>query len=100
MLWFTEGKGDEDLSVHYFHRWSAVRLSELDLTQPQKFSTQLPASPLSYEGHILRIRWCLRLRLFLTSGKEIVTEQPIKVVPQARIDSGRRQPTNSDLLST
>lgn len=66
VLWYTEGKGDEDLTVHYFHRWSSSRLQELDLTVPQHFETKLPESPLSYNGHLFRIRWCTRMRLFLT----------------------------------
>ena len=80
VLWYTEGKGDEDLAVHYFHRWSSTRLEEMDLSLAHSFQTELPASPLSYEGHLFRIRWCIRLRLFLTSGKELVTEQPFKIL--------------------
>lgn len=83
VLWYTEGKGDEDLSVHFFRRWTAVRLAELDLSSPQQFATQLPASPLSYDGHLFRIRWCIRMRLFLANGKEIVTEQPFRIVQPA-----------------
>ncbi|XZE54447.1 hypothetical protein SH139x_000412 [Planctomycetaceae bacterium SH139] len=79
MLWYTEGKGDEDFAIHFFHRWSAARLSQLNLALPQTFATDLPASPLSYEGHLLRIRWCIRLRLFLAVGKEIVAEQPLRM---------------------
>jgi hypothetical protein len=79
VLWYTEGKGDEDLSVHYFHRWSAPRLSELDLTTAQQFETRLPDSPLSYDGHLFRLRWCIRLRAFLHDGPELVTESPFRL---------------------
>ena len=68
VLWYTEGKGDEDLTVHYFHRWSSSRLQELDLRVPQHFETQLPESPLSYNGHLFRIRWCIRMRLYLAGA--------------------------------
>jgi hypothetical protein len=82
ILWHTEGKGDEDLAVHFFHRWSANRLQELNLALPQRFSTRLPASPQTYDGHLFRIRWCARLRLFLSSGAEIVAEQPLTLLPR------------------
>ena len=76
VLWFTEGKGDEDLTVHFFRRWSANRLSSMDLTIRQTFRTQLPYSPMTYNGHLLRIRWCIRLRLFPESGRDLVAELP------------------------
>lgn len=82
VLWYTEGKGDEDLAVHFFHRWSTARLQELDLKAPQRFSTRLPESPTSYSGMLFRIRWCTRMRLFLANGREIVTEQSLTVVPR------------------
>ena len=83
VLWFTEGKGSEDLEVHFFQRLSVgeVRLgnvsslkNEADYTQ--LFSTRLPESPLSYEGKLVKIRWCVRVRLFLVDGREIVAQQP------------------------
>lgn len=77
VLWYTEGKGDEDLAVHFFQRWNAARLEEIDVTTPQPFQTELPFSPLTYQGHLLRIRWCLRLRLFLADGRDLVTELPL-----------------------
>lgn len=80
VLWYTEGKGDEDISVHYFRRLSAARLRTMDLSEPQKFATVLPASPLTYNGHLLRIRWCARMRLFLAGGQEILTEQPFTML--------------------
>lgn len=79
VLWYTEGKGDEDISVHFFRRLSAARLREMDLKEPHKFVSLLPESPISYNGHLLRIRWCARMRLFLSGGQEIVTELPFSM---------------------
>ena len=76
VLWYTEGKGDEDISVHFFRRLSAARLREMDLKAPHQFVSLLPESPTSYDGHLLRIRWCARMRLFLTGGQEVVSELP------------------------
>ena len=71
VLWYTEGKGDEDMAVHFFQR----RVSEDgDLGIPFQFETVLPNSPLSYFGAIIRICWCARLRVFWR-GEDAVVEQ-------------------------
>lgn len=92
VLWYTEGKGEEDLAVHYFDRLASEEGGGVDLRRPYRFSTRLPASPLSYEGVIVKIRWCVRARLFLARGREIVSEQPFRLghVPPAAAVFGRR----------
>jgi hypothetical protein len=75
VLWYTEGKGDEDLAIHEFWRRDIDDDFEIDPTQPERFATTLPNSPLSYEGQIVKIRWCVRVRVFLHRGKEIVGEK-------------------------
>lgn len=73
VLWYTEGKGEEDLSVHHFERLDdAAHRSEA--FPSGAFSVQLPESPLSYEGVIVKIRWCVRIRLFFASGRDFVSE--------------------------
>ncbi len=79
VLWYTEGKGDEDLRVHFFQRWNETQLRALDHDEPQVVSTLLPQSPVSYEGTLIKIRWCVRLRLF-RSGGEFVCQQPFRLV--------------------
>lgn len=80
VLWHTEGKGDEDLHVHHFHRLAENRIRRLGLADEQSFECDLPATPLSYHGRLIRVMWCIRLRLFLISGREIVAEQPFHLV--------------------
>jgi hypothetical protein len=80
VLWFTEGKGDEDLHVHHFERWNEQQLQALDLTVAHEIDCELPHSPVSYEGTLVRIRWCVRVRLFRSSGQECVTQQPFHLV--------------------
>lgn len=75
VMWYTEGKGSEDLGVHFFERLSGQELASQSLTQPRKVATVLPCSPLSYEGRLLKIRWCVRLRLFLSDRREFSTER-------------------------
>ena len=75
VLWHTEGKGDEDMAVHAFWRRDAAADPPLDPRRPEPFSTTLPNSPLSYAGQIIKVRWCVRVRVFPLRGREIVGEK-------------------------
>ena len=55
VLWYTTGKGDEDMAVHHFERHVSEACRPLDLRVPRRFSTVLPASPLSYDGEIVKV---------------------------------------------
>lgn len=74
VLWYTEGKGDEDLGVHHFERLDAMDGAN-DLRRPISFRTRLPKSPLSYEGSIVKIVWCVRVRAFPQRGEDILAEE-------------------------
>ncbi len=85
ILWHTEGKGDEDLHVHHFHRLDESKIRQIGLSDSQSVSCKLPFAPLSYHGHLIHLRWCVRLRLFVAGNREmvareIVTEQPFYLV--------------------
>src|SRR5690349_15729990 len=67
VLWQTEGKGDENLGVHYF--WRREPNQGLDDIATGTWSTVLPATPLSYHGVLFRIHWLVRLRVFVR-GKD------------------------------
>ena len=40
---------------------------------------RLPNSPLSYEGAIMKLRWCVRVRVFLARDKETMGELPFRL---------------------
>ena len=84
VMWHTEGKGDEDLHVHHFHRIGESQLRRTGLADQQAIQCQLPVTPLSYHGRLIRLQWCIRLRIFMVSGKEIVAEQPFYLVAGPR----------------
>jgi hypothetical protein len=86
VLWYTEGKGDEDLGIHYFERRTDEDDNSTPLTELRKFAVRLPNSPLSYEGVLIKVRWCVRVRVFLKSGKNYFAELPFRLgtVPEAR----------------
>lgn len=78
VLWYTEGKGEEDLGVHFFDRHAAP--ADLSAVLPEgRFAVHLPPTPLSYEGVIVKIRWCVRIRLFFESGRDHVSEHVFTV---------------------
>jgi hypothetical protein len=79
VLWYTAGQGDEDFDVHYFHRYVDELARPLDLRRPLRFATTLPPSPLSYDGQIVKVCWCVRARLFPQQGPEAVVEVPIRL---------------------
>jgi len=76
VMWWTEGKGDEDFGVHHFERRTVSDSPDHDLRNLHRFQTVLPNSPLSYDGRIVKIHWCVRVRVFLKQGKETFFEQP------------------------
>lgn len=79
VMWYTVGKGDEDLGVHYFERRVANEFPDMDLRELHRFKTTCPASPLSYDGAIVKIRWCIRVRVFPKNGKEVLFELPFQI---------------------
>ncbi len=89
VLWYTEGKGDEDMAVHEFWQFSADDGDWIDPMRPARFSTTLPNSPLSYDGVILKVRWCVRVRVFYHRGKDLVGQQAFQLggVPPVEVST-------------
>jgi hypothetical protein len=79
VLWYTAGKGEEDFAVHHFERHVDDVARPLDLRVPRKFATSLPPSPLSYDGEIVKVCWCVRVRLFMPQIHESVAEIPFRL---------------------
>lgn len=86
ILWYTEGKGEEDIGVHFFERITE-RATVAQAAAGGSFEARLPSSPLSYEGVIVKIRWCARVRLFFEEGRDFVSEHIFELghVPMAMI---------------
>jgi hypothetical protein len=76
VLWLTEGKGTEDMGVHFFQRLSGNSLHAIQWNEPQQIQVPLPESPLSYEGSIVKISWCVRVRFYFADGTELVSQEP------------------------
>jgi hypothetical protein len=93
VLWHTEGKGDEDLTVHHFERVAPEDALQ-SARSPKVFSVHLPNSPLSYDGLVVKIRWCVRVRVFLQRGRELVVDLPFRLgtVPSPPVPLATQQP--------
>ncbi len=79
VLWYTIGKGESDLSVVVFERRVPGQTEVSDLREMRSMRLRLPLTPLSYDGVLLKIRWCARVRLFLKSGREFLEEQVFRL---------------------
>ncbi len=79
VLWYTEGKGESDIGVHFFERRRPSDVPNGDLRPMHRVTLALPASPQSYDGDILKVRWCARVRVFLDGGEEHVYDVPFKL---------------------
>lgn len=97
VLWHSEGKGDEDLAVHDFWRQSADGDEGFDVRRPGRFSAVLPRSPLSYRGVLVKIRWCVRVRVFMTKGREVMGELAFRLgdVPSVRPTVAAERPSGN-----
>jgi hypothetical protein len=72
VLWHTEGRGNEDLGVVHYEEWGGDR--PFDATRPHAFVARLPRTPHSYDGVIVKIHWCVRLRVRWVGGGETLRE--------------------------
>lgn len=98
LLWHTEGKGEEDLGVHYFERKVPSDVEGRDLRALRKLNSRLPNSPLTYQGVTIKIRWCVRVRAFLRRGRTCFFEQTFVLgdIPPARLLSDSEQHESED----
>lgn len=85
VLWYTVGQGEEDIAVHFFRREETTKTASVSSDQPLLVECALPESPLSYGGLIVKVCWCVRARMFLEHGREVIEETPFRLgnVPAA-----------------
>lgn len=97
-LWYTMGKGDEDLAVHYFQRETLDEAAPDLVPTVHRFATPLPKSPLTYDGRIVKICWCIRVRLFLTRVREVVCDEPFQLgaTPQPELAEAEAPPQRGE----
>ena len=70
VLWFTSGKGTEDLGVVHYQRWATADGTLGELPNPGSFAVRLPNTPWSYDGTLVKIHWAARLRVAAAEAAE------------------------------
>ena len=100
VIWLTSGKGQEDIGVHFFERRENKMVSADVLRQTYKLSTVLPKSPLSYDGEIVKISWCVRVRMFFADGLQITEDCAFRLgnamLAKSNEDLAESEDTSSD----
>jgi hypothetical protein len=89
VLWRSEGKGDEDLGVIHYAEWTPASGEAIDLSQPREFEVRLPRTPLSYDGVIVKVHWCARVRVRWADVTEVVEEAPFRLGNVAPVEAVR-----------
>jgi hypothetical protein len=81
--WYTEGKGTTNKAVHYEER---LPYDPRDPRDGVRFRVPLPNSPLTYDGVLIRILWCVRIKTVGPRGKGWTGQRhfALGTVPQAR----------------
>jgi hypothetical protein len=78
VLWHTEGKGEEDRGVHHLEALNAEACRS-EPEAPWRFAVRLPRSPLSYDGLLVKVRWCVRVRAVVAGWADRVAEVPFRL---------------------
>jgi hypothetical protein len=84
VLWHTSGKGDEDMGVVHFEDWSAEQGRPFDRGRPHGIEVRLPRTPLSYDGFLIKVHWCVRVRARWARGQPTMREVPFQLGAVAR----------------
>ena len=79
--WYTEGQGDTD--EHAVYQADIAVGATLQLGRSLRFEAPLPRSPWSYDGHLVKIRWAVRVILHPERGRRLGFEEAFRLVPEA-----------------
>lgn len=83
IVWYTAGQGEEDLFVRHFERRRAPSLPSRSAETPYEFAAELPPSPLSYDGHSVKVCWAVRLRGCFRADRTKLVEVPFWLAAEA-----------------
>lgn len=87
--WWTEGRGTKDATIEAETRWETAAPAG-----KERFSLQLPASPYSFSGQLITLKWALELRT-REGGHSVTQEIVVSTGPGAvdlpKIDESRRK---------
>lgn len=61
LFWYTEGKGDCDLSIV-----NTIRIENFSSQDERPFEFRLPPGPYSFHGKLISLIWCIEVIAFPT----------------------------------
>lgn len=73
LMWYTMGKGDEDVAIV-----DEIEFDGAGSDEERPFSLKLPDQPYSFEGQLISLQWVLEM---LTEDPDEVTRLDIMVSP-------------------
>ncbi len=76
LIWFTQGKGTQDVGVAWKHRWERPPLVGNESVQ-----LLLPDGPYSFSGSLISVSW--RLELMMLPAEKGV-HMPITIAPEGQ----------------
>jgi hypothetical protein len=79
--WHTQGKGREARGVEHREVRAAGEVGPAD----GMFSAVLPASPLSYDGVLIKVRWAVRVRARFSGLGQLNSEEVFQLGHVARV---------------
>ncbi|MGO9464228.1 MAG: hypothetical protein ACLQIB_17200 [Isosphaeraceae bacterium] len=79
--WQTEGKGRKARGVEHREVREAGEGGPMD----GNFSAVLPASPLSYDGVLIKVRWAVRVRASFSDWGQLTSEAVFQLGHVARV---------------
>jgi hypothetical protein len=80
VLWHTMGKGTEDSGVIHFE--TPLQDTSLTISSPIPFKVALPQLPLSFDGHLIKIHWVVRVRVYPQRDTSFGAEARFQLVYQ------------------
>lgn len=98
ILWYTEGAGDQDSGLIFFQRLQADK--GFDARSPIPFQAELPHMPWSYDGRLIKIRWAVRVRVFLQGGKETGGELKFILRPKEHLPASGPEGSRPTVVET
>ncbi len=66
LIWYTEGKGDEDVGLA-----DKIKFENLYASDEKPFEFQLPIGPYSFSGRLISLTWALELQV----DKEVIRKE-------------------------
>lgn len=92
LIWFTQGKGDSDVSVE-----DKLRIDKPPRQDSRAFRFPLPAAPYSFSGKLISLIWAVEI---VAEGTKDAARLEFTLAPEGReVELGTVPPTGAELMA-